>query len=93
MPTTSFDCKKIFSEIDKNPVPSAIFLPVSSFFNNYEMKEDNYWGIYKIVNGKTFNIICTGTTLNIIMEVLEENLFESKCLCFNRSFFSGKNNR
>ena len=75
MPTNSFDCKKIFENIEKEAVPAAIFLPVSSFFNNYgsDTEEHNYWGIYKLKSGNKFNIVCTGTTLNLIMEVLEEN--------------------
>ena len=75
MPTNAFDCKQIFKHIEKEPVPSAIFLPVSSFFNHYgsEIQENNYWGIYKLKSGNKLNVICTGTTLNLVMEVLEEN--------------------
>ncbi len=75
MPTNSFDCKKIFENIEKDASPVAIFLPVSSFFNKHgsELGENNYWGIYKLKSGNKLNIICTGTTLNLVMEVLEEN--------------------
>tara|TARA_Y100000589_G_C27109719_1_gene611685 strand:- start:119 stop:1054 length:936 start_codon:yes stop_codon:yes gene_type:complete len=76
MPCNSFDCKKIFSEIKKNKRPTAIFLPVGAFFNEYgsDSEEDlvKYWGFYKIKEGHKFNIICTGTTINNLKEVLLE---------------------
>ena len=51
MPSNSFDCKNIFWEIKKQKKPSAIFLPVGAFFNEYGSNLENelnkFWGFYR----------------------------------------------
>ena len=81
MPSNSLDCKYIFREIKAKSKPAAIFLPVSSFFNEYgcdvKLNSSKSWGFYKIKNGKNLNIICTGTTITNLMQALEEMNFLS----------------
>tara|TARA_Y100000739_G_C20563818_1_gene444358 strand:- start:298 stop:1221 length:924 start_codon:yes stop_codon:yes gene_type:complete len=75
MPTNSFDCDAIFKIIREDPKPTALFLPVAAFFNEIEEESKlkvNNSGFYKLHDGKLFNIICTGTTYNLITEVLSE---------------------
>ena len=76
MPCNSFDCKNIFGEIKRQKKPSAIFLPVGAFFNEYgsngEKDSFNFWGFYKIKDGNKINIICTGTTINNLMQILSD---------------------
>lgn len=76
MPTNSYDCSCIFDDINRDSKPSAIFLPVAAFFNEYgseaELNKLNYWGFYKIKSGNKINIICTGTTINNLVDTLSE---------------------
>ena len=77
MPTNSFDCGEIFKVIRSEPKPTAIFLPVASFFNDLSeglTLNTNNFGFYKIHKGNSFNIVCTGTTYNNVKKVLDAQI-------------------
>ena len=75
MPSNEMDCIECVKYINRLNKPSALFLPVQSFYN--EMKIDaavmNGWmGFYKLSEGEKLNIIATGTTINIVNEAIKE---------------------
>ena len=72
---TPFDCKEVFNHIEKEAIPTAIFLPVQSFTTESKtpsLTNRHWFGFYQIFLGKKCNIICTGTTYEIIKEAIKE---------------------
>ena len=76
---TKYDCEKVFEEINNSQKPCALFLPVQSFWNS-EIPEvsisNNWFGFYKMIEGLKINLICTGTTYQLIRDVIKEEQFE-----------------
>ena len=101
MPTNALDCEMIFNYLNENRKPTAIFLPVASFFNEInhdQVGADFNFGFYRIHKGNKLNIICTGTTYGIINEVVKEltnldpNIFILTDLSFSEKTINAINN-
>ena len=74
MPSNSIDMQIIMNKLYTDRRPTALYLPVASFQSTTEPCEDitvDNFGFYKVRQGDLFSIICTGTTLPSILQVLE----------------------
>ena len=76
MPSTPIDMQKIMDKLYANAKPTALYLPVASFQSTTNpcvpVTDDNF-EFYKIRHGDSFSIVCTGTTLPSILQVLDSN--------------------